>query len=200
MQSRYLKDVIHRRSRYAIENKLPLSQEEFLLLVENALKYCPSANNSQSGRIVVLLQEHHNKFWETLKTLLQEMIKPEKFPKTALKIDEFNAGYGTILFFEDQETVTGLQTKYPKYAHNYPDWSMQSSGILQYIIWTALSSVNIGASLQHYTEIINEYVTLQYNIPRNWKLISQMPFGGIVAEPEEKTFLPLSERMRIYPE
>lgn len=80
---------------------------------------------------------------------MRKVVPPEDFVSTAGKIASFRNGYGTILFFEDQTIVANLQKQFPLYQDNFPVWSQQSSGILQYIVWTALELEGLGASLQH---------------------------------------------------
>ncbi len=103
-------------------------------------------------------------------------------------MDAFKNGYGTILFFEDQDGVAALQKDFALYADNFPIWSNQSSGMLQLVIWTALKQEGLGASLQHYNSLIDEQVKAEWGVPANWKLLAQMPFGKPVAEPGEKEF------------
>ena len=82
----------------------------------------------------------------------------EKFSSTEEKINSFDAGYGTILFFEDNSIVEYLQKEFPTYKDNFPIWSQHTSGMHQFVIWTALESEGYGASLQHYNELIEEDV------------------------------------------
>lgn len=51
--------------------------------------------------------------------------------------------------------------------------------MLQLSVWSALRELNIGASLQHYNPVIDAKVKGIFNIPENYKLVAQMPFGGI---------------------
>ena len=46
-----------------------------------------------------------------------------------------------------------------------------------------LRELNVGASLQHYNPVIDARVKEIFDIPENFKLVAQMPFGGIVSEP-----------------
>jgi uncharacterized protein len=107
-------------------------------------------------------------------------------------------GAGTILYFEDQSVVKGLQEQFPLYAHNFPVWAEHTSAMHQYAIWNALAALNIGANLQHYTGVIDEKVAETWNIDSNWKLIAQMVFGGIAAPAGEKTFEPIEKRLKVY--
>ena len=68
----------------------------------------------------------------------------------------------------------------------------------QYVVWTALEIEGFGASLQHYNELIEEQVKKEWNVPGNWKLISQMPFGKPVGKPDEKQFQPLEDRIKVF--
>ena len=194
----FLKTVSNRRSFYAINDQSPLSETEITALIETAVKYCPSAFNSQSGRVIILFGREHRRLWNIVEEALQKVTPPERFPATKEKIQTFRNGYGSVLYFEDQETVTGLQQKFPLYQDKFPLWSEQSNGMLQFIVWTALENRGLGASLQHYNPLIDQAVQQTWKLPESWKLIAQMPFGGIVQKPEPKTFLPLETRVKVF--
>jgi Predicted oxidoreductase related to nitroreductase len=68
----------------------------------------------------------------------------------------------------------------------------------QYVIWTSLESEGLGASLQHYNELIEEEVKKEWGMPNNWKLIAQMPFGKPTAQPGEKEYKPISDRVKVF--
>ena len=104
----------------------------------------------------------------------------------------------TILFFEDMDIVRGLQEKFPLYADNFPKWSLQSNGMLEYIVWTALAEKNIGASLQHYNPLIDEVVAKEWKLPESWQLLAQMPFGSIEAPADDKSFEPIEKRVKVF--
>ena len=45
------------------------------------------------------------------------MVPAEAFPATEAKIDNaFAAGYGTVLYYEDESVVEGLQNAFPLYS------------------------------------------------------------------------------------
>ena len=54
----------NRRSVYALGKNLPISEQEVLEIIDNAVKYSPSAFNSQTAHAVVLLGENHQKLWD----------------------------------------------------------------------------------------------------------------------------------------
>ena len=101
--------------------------------------------------------------------------------KLIQKLIGFAAGYGTVLFFEDQEVVKSLQKQFASYADHFPVWSEHSSAIAQFAVWTALAEQHIGASLQHYHPVIDDEVAETFDIPKNWKLRAQLVFGSIEA-------------------
>lgn len=188
-----------RRSIYALNDQLPVSKDEVIELVEHAVLHTPSSFNSQSTRVVVLFGDDHKKLWQITEDLLRAMVNDdEKFKSTQEKMAGFAAGAGTILYFEDQSVVKGLQDQFPAYAHNFPIWAEHTNAMHQYVIWNALAALDIGANLQHYNGVIDEKVAQAWNIDSNWKLIAQMVFGGIVAPAGEKTFEPVEKRLKVY--
>ena len=174
----------NRRSVYALGKNLPLAENEVLEIIDNAVKYSPSAFNSQTAHAVVLLGDNHQKLWDITFEELGKFL-PNEDAKTATKakLDGFAAAYGTILFFEDHDVVKGLQEQFPSYADNFPLWSEQSTGIASFAVWNALAEAGVGANIQHYNPVIDERVAKEWNIPTNLVLRAQMPFGEIVGEP-----------------
>ncbi|SDM46804.1 hypothetical protein SAMN04488137_0277 [Fictibacillus solisalsi] len=198
MAKDFLKSVEDRRTYYGISKEAVASDERIQEVVEHAVKHTPSSFNSQSARVVVLLGDNHDKLWNITKETLRKMVPADKFAPTEDKMNAFGSGYGTVLFFEDQKVVEGLQEAFASYADNFPIWSHHSSGMLQFVIWTALENEGFGASLQHYNPLIDNEVKQEWNVPESWKLIAQMPFGKPVAVPGEKEFQPLENRVKIY--
>ena len=174
----------NRRSQYVLGRNLPLAENEVLEIIDNAVKYSPSAFNSQTAHAVVLLGDNHQKLWDIAFEELGKFL-PNEDAKTATKakLDGFAAAYGTILFFEDHDVVKGLQEQFPSYADNFPIWSEQSTGIASFAVWNALAEAGVGANIQHYNPVIDERVAKEWNIPANLVLRAQMPFGEIVGEP-----------------
>lgn len=187
-----------RRTIYGLSKESAVSDERLKEIIQQAVKHGPTAFNSQGGRAVLLLGEHHNKLWDITMETLRKIVPKENFKPTEDKINSFRNGYGTVLFFEDQSIIQNLQESFPLYKDNFPVWSEQSSGILQYIVWLSLEIEGLGASLQHYNPIIDNDVKKEWNIPGSWKLIAQMPFGKPIAPAGEKEFKPLEERVKIF--
>ncbi|MCW2278552.1 hypothetical protein EDD73_11850 [Heliophilum fasciatum] len=194
----FLEAVQARRTYYSISKESVVSDERIQEIVNEAVKHSPSAFNSQSARVVLLLGKSHDRLWDITKEELKKIVPADRFKATEEKIDgAFRSGYGSILYFEDMSVIEGLQNQFPAYKDAFPIFSHHSSGMLQFIIWTALEEAGFGASLQHYNPVIDNAVKAEWDIPDNWKLIAQMPFGKPVAAPGEKEFQPLEQRVRV---
>ena len=129
---------------------------------------------------------------------LRKIVPADKFEPTTNKLNMFKAAAGTVLFFEDQTVVQGLQAQFPAYAANFPIWSEHTNGMHQYAIWTTLAAARIGANLQHYNPIIDAEIAKTWNIPAAWTLRAQLVFGGIAAPAGEKEFQPVEERLKVF--
>ncbi|MBD5806297.1 nitroreductase family protein [Limosilactobacillus walteri] len=179
-----------RRSIYALGNNVAQAPEEIFELVKKTIKNSPTAFNSQTVRAVVLFGAASDKVWEIVADALQKVVKdPEAFAKTKAKIATFRAGYGTILFLTDTAIVHQLEKDYPSYADNFANWAEQGLGGAQQAVWTALAEHGIGASLQHYNPLIDEAIHQAFDLPKEWQLRAEMPFGSIEAPASEKTYL-----------
>lgn len=186
-----------RRSCYALGNHIALTPPQITELVEACVKQAPSAFNAQSARVLILLDEQHQRFWHLIKTALQKIVPPENFAPTEEKITGFSKAVGTLLFYEDWLAVEALQRRFPLYKDSFPIWAYQSNGMLEYLIWLALAEQNIGANLQHYNGLIDDEIARSFQVHSTWKLVAQMPFGNVVSPPKEKDFLPPNMRVRV---
>ena len=160
-----------RRSIYNLKDSISISDDELESMIAHAVKHVPSSFNSQSTRIVLLLNDNNNKFWDNTKAILKEVM-------------------GENRDFEPTEQM-------PNYYDNFAIWSTQTNAMHQFAIWTALATKGIGASLQHYNPLVDEMTSNEFNIPKSWKLIAQMPFGDIREAAGEKTFNPVEDRFVI---
>ena len=178
MERKFKEALAHRRSYYALSNKSLISDEEIENIVKFAVKNIPSAFNSQSTRMVLLLGVQHVKLWNIVKDTLRKIVPAEAFKTTENKIDKsFASGYGTVLFFEERKVVEGLQKSFPTYQEKFPLWSQQTSAM---------------------HPLIDEVVLKEWQLPETWELIAQMPFGVPLQEPGTKEFNPIEERVRIF--
>lgn len=187
-----------RHTIYALGSHISVSDKKIEGIVQDALSYTPSAFNSQTARAVVLLGVQHKKLWEIVRNTLRLIVPKDQFAVTDKKINGFSAGYGTVLFFEDQAVVAALKEDFAVYADKFDGFSTQSSGMVQFNVWLALSLEGLGASLQHYNPLIDEEVRNNWQLPNSWLLMSQLVFGEKLAPAEEKSFVPMAERFRVF--
>lgn len=196
--SNFLNSIKARRTIYAIGKNVSVDQAKIEETIREAVKQSPSSFNSQTSRVVTLFGESHTNFWNIVRETLRKIVPTEAFEGTNAKIDSFSAGFGTALFYEDQDVVKGLQEQFALYADNFPVWSEHSSAIAQFATWTALSEIGVGASLQHYNPIVDAEVAETFDIPSNWKLRAQLVFGSIEAPAGEKTYMDDAARFKTF--
>ena len=194
----FLDHIKQRRTIYAVGKNVALTPEQIESVIKEAVNHSPSAFNSQTSRIVTLFGESHLQFWNVVRETLRKIVPDAAFEGTNAKINSFAAGYGTVLFYEDQDVVKSLQEQFALYADNFPVWSEHSSAIAQFAVWTALSEQNVGASLQHYNPIVDAEIAEIFDIPANWKLRAQLVFGSIEAPAGEKTFMAEADRFKTF--
>ncbi|MBC9228396.1 nitroreductase family protein [bacterium SPL81] len=196
--SNFLNSIKARRTIYAIGKNVSVDQATIEETIREAVKQSPSSFNSQTSRVVTLFGESHTNFWNIVRETLRKIVPAEAFEGTNAKIDSFSAGFGTALFYEDQDVVKGLQEQFALYADNFPVWSEHSTAIAQFATWTALSEIGIGASLQHYNPIVDAEVAETFDIPSSWKLRAQLVFGSIEAAAGEKTYMDDAARFKTF--
>lgn len=198
MNSTFNKLTAQRRSIYALGDQLTNSPEEIYDLIITAIKNSPTALNSQTVRAVVLFGKSSDKVWDIVEVALKEVVKdPQAFAKTQQKIASFRAGFGTVLFLTETDTVHELEKQFPAYADNFADWAEQGIGGAQQAVWTALAEQQIGASLQHYNPLIDDAIHQAFNLPDSWQLRAEMPFGSIEAPAGNKDFRDDSEKFKL---
>lgn len=168
-----------RRSYYDIHRDLPVDTDAIVERIDQLTELVPDAFNMKSSRVAVALGPEQDRLWDTIYDVFEGKVPREK-------IDSFKAGAGTVLYFYDEAVVRQLQEQFPLYADNFPGWALQSSGMLQLSVWSGLRELGVGASLQHYNPVIDEAVRRLFDLPESWRLIAQMPFGGIGSEPDAK--------------
>lgn len=186
-----------RRSVYALGNELPVEPQAIVNMAERVLLHTPSAFNSQSSRLVVLFGAEHQKLWDIAEEKLRAAVGDGDFSGSKQKLDGFRAAAGTVLFYEDKNVTQSLQEQFALYADRFPVWAQQTSAMHQYAMWTELRTLNVGANLQHYNPLVDEDAAKAFAIPDSWELVAQMPFGNIVEPAGEKTYQPVSERMKV---
>jgi predicted oxidoreductase (fatty acid repression mutant protein) len=198
MSNAFLDSLEKRHSYYGLGKDIAQSKEEIQALVQRATSLTPSAFHSQAGRLVILLDKEHTRFWDIVTNTLKKIVPPENFANTQAKMDDFSGSAGTILFFEEMATIKALQENFPVFKDNFPVWSQHQNAMLQLVVWTALENEGLGASLQHYNPLVDDETKETWSLPATWQLVAQMPFGKITGDFEVKDKLPIEERVFVY--
>ncbi len=179
-----------RRTYYNIGKDIPVSYETIEDTVRKVVELVPDAFNMHSQRVVIVEGEKQDELWDGIYNCFGGKVPREK-------IDSFKAGAGTILYFIDEQVVATMQDQFKTYAENFPIWANQANGMAQISVWCALRELNVGASLQHYNPVIDDFVAEKFNIPSTWRLIAQMSFGSIEAQPDPKPAEDINKRVWI---
>lgn len=200
MQKTFMEAISNRRSCYALSDYKSCSEEQIVRLMDVALREVPSAYNAQSTRLVALFGPHHRKLWQFVCDALLPIVPEQAFAGVKRGIEQrFAAGYGTILFYEDQRIIDQLKSDYPTYAWQMERYADHTSAMHQFTLWTFLAEQGLGASLQHYNPLIDDRIIAEWEIDPAWRLVAQMPFGSIDRLPDHHPQQsPVTERRRVF--
>ncbi len=184
-----------RRSMTQLKKSEGFDQALVSSTIQDVLKNTPSAFNSQSSGALVIYGETHEAFWEEVRAGVLPLVSDEKAQvRTNNKINGFKAGDGTVIFLENQTINQSLRERFPLYASSVDLWADQGQGFVQYGVWLALHELGFGVSLQHYNPLIDDYIYDVLGVERHFKIVGQMPFGAINGQPNNKSFVPLTQR------
>lgn len=199
METNFIDLAKKRRSIYALGRNVKLSTDELTDLIKTNMKQAPTPFNNQTTRAVILFGDSHEKLWDiVINRLKQEVPDEAAFARTAAKINNFKAAFGTILFYTETKTIKEFEDNFPLYADNFQDWSEQAQGNAQYSVWTSLAENGLGANLQHYNPLIDDEVRAAFNIPASWRLRAEMDFGSIEAPAGDKEYMADDDRFLVF--
>src|SRR5574344_760819 len=104
-----------RRSIYHLGNTAMVADHCVIDTVEECVKNCPTAFISQSARVAVLFKKYHTAFWKMVWENVEAVTPKDKKESAKKRINSFAEAYGTVLFFEDINTLEKLKKDYPLY-------------------------------------------------------------------------------------
>lgn len=198
--TQFLEVIKQRRTYYDLKKESPIPDSRIQEIIKETILHVPSSFNVQSTRVVLLLKDEHDKFWEIVRDALRGVVPADKFEPTSQKLDGFKAAYGSvsppfsslpsaredtnanwyahqILFFTHRPSIKQQEEAYPQYADKFGHWAEQTDAMHEFVLWTALEAEGFGANLQHYNPIVNQKVTAQWGLPEDWELDAQLVFG-----------------------
>jgi predicted oxidoreductase (fatty acid repression mutant protein) len=92
----------NRRTIYKLGKTSPVPDSKIEELVNAAILHVPSAFNTQSARLVVLLHDQHERLWDIAIEAFDGLVASGKVPKeimekqTLPKLNGFKGAYGTV--------------------------------------------------------------------------------------------------------
>lgn len=92
----FLEAIKNRRTIYQLNKDAPISDKQVVDIVNTAVKHVPSSFNSQSTRLVVLLNEDHDTFWGFVRDTLKPIVPEAQWGHTEARVAGFQAAYGTV--------------------------------------------------------------------------------------------------------
>lgn len=187
-----------RRSQYDLGKDLPITPQELKHLVEEIVLHSPSARNSQTARLVLVLGEQHERMWDTVLPIILPLTKEPLRDAMVQKFEGFKRAYATLLFFEDGAILKDLVTRYPHTAEDTMLFAAHANAMQQYAAWTQLAALEIGASLQHHNSA-GPAIRAFLGLPEEWIPHAQLVLGNIVTPTGKikEQHLPVSERLRV---
>jgi uncharacterized protein len=123
-----------RRSIYATSPENPPTNiarvEE---IVTHVIKHSPSPFNYQFARSVILSGEAHKKFWSVVYDGTQKAVPAAAWEGHLQNFCKMfrDTTWGTVMWFEDEETLDKFKADKPEVSFLAESWSDQSSGMHQ---------------------------------------------------------------------
>ena len=92
----FFEAVADRKTVYALSNESVVPDARIKEIVENAIKDTPSAFNSQTTRLVVVLGKKHEELWDAVAGVYKAFLPEDKFKHLNERFVGHRAGYGTV--------------------------------------------------------------------------------------------------------
>lgn len=92
----------NRRTIYQLGKSSSVSDDKIEELVNQAILHVPSAFNTQSTRLVLLLHDQHDRLWDIAIEAFEGLVASGRIPKeiwekqTLPKLNGFKGAYGTV--------------------------------------------------------------------------------------------------------
>lgn len=116
----FLDAAKYRHSVYTLTHDSPISNDRIEEIVKDTLLNVPSAFNSQTTRLVLVLGDQHTKLWELVREVYKQQLPAEKFEQANKRFGGFQDAYGTVLCYEDTTVVREFQEKFKTYQDKFP--------------------------------------------------------------------------------
>ena len=189
--------VRSRRTRYAIGNNTELTKEEITARLREVAREIPTASNSQTSRLVLVYGEDNEKLWDHIMEVQKDVMPEGMWEMMSGVMLGAKGAVGTILFFEDLDAVEAM----PAQGERAETYKQHNNANFQYASWLALTELGLGANLQH-MNVGHKYgfdkgILEMFNLPANYELVAQMPFGSIEVDANPKEYIADDVRVQV---
>ncbi|KAJ5178873.1 hypothetical protein N7492_002083 [Penicillium capsulatum] len=211
--STYPEAVKHRRSISGVTDKISVSDDRIVEIVNDVIQICPSSWNMQSTRIFVTLGNEHKKFWDTVisaaKPSFLKSQGEEAWKRNEQRFKYFRDAYGTNPFVFTKLAVSGRflssKTTHPSRSCMngsltspftvFETFAEHSNAMHQITLWIALELEDLGASLQH-----SHFVPgVEFGILSSWSVKAEIVFGAHSGKrPTAPEKVPVSNTVKVY--
>lgn len=109
MADKFLEVVEGRKSLYKLTSESTIPDSRIQEIVEATIKHAPSTYNVQSARAVILLKEKHQQLWDLCLKHMEPALEGSPMKDHVVsRIALHRASHGTILWYEDQDSLKAL--------------------------------------------------------------------------------------------
>lgn len=196
--SNFLEIANKRRTQYMIGGEANHSIEEIAAELAKVVTASPSAFNSQTTRLVIVSEAANQKVWEIIDRTQKEILDEGMYNYFKGVFDTAKNAVGTVLFFEDRQTLEEKVTTTPERRELYKE---QNAAIAEYAAWLHLAELGYGANLQHFNigfqQGFDRSIKEALDLPDHWELNAQMPFGPVIEPAQDLEKLSHEEQVRI---
>ena len=195
--SQFKELVKTRRTSYALGANTELTNQEISDRITEIAREVPTASNSQTTRLVVLFGEDNAKLWDHILDVQKDVMPEQMWEMMSGVMEGAKNAVGTVLFFEDLDAVDAMPAK----GERAEAYKQNNNANNQYAIWLGLTELGLGASLQHmnigFEQGFDKSVKEMFNLPENWEMVAQMPFGSVEAPAMDKEYIEDDVRVRV---
>ncbi|KAJ7726277.1 hypothetical protein DFH07DRAFT_782797 [Mycena maculata] len=161
-------------------------------IVKTCVLHGPTPFNMQSSRAVLVTGAAHKKVWELVTEAIEKDLEGEAKEGALNRVAGFSAGYGSVLFFEDQKVIDDVHQTVPRVEHQgHRD--------------AAAHGVDGALARGPRREPAAQRRLLRRARPEysegllpSLDLTAIMPFGDPAAPLSEKSFGPIEDRVKVF--
>ena len=117
----FLSIIAKRRSCYLLGADSTISVAQIQEIIQDTIIHVPSAFNSQTVRVVLLVGDEHRALWDITHEAVRGVAPAEVFPATEKKLKDFKAAYGTVSIWLIHSVTTSHPTTSGSVFRRPPD-------------------------------------------------------------------------------